>query len=271
VVTAGRALTCRGCYGAFLGREIDGSEPEAIVRAVAEEVEAGATVIKLMLTGGVDFATGRVGQPHFDADQVRATVGAAHARGATVAAHANGAAAVRLAAEAGVDSVEHGILAGERELSLLAERGTRWVPTLTPLFRLQGTPAWPKLPALLAAHMTAVGRGRDLGVAIVAGTDSGSPGVAHNSIATELWLLAQAGLRPDEVAASATHEAARLLGLSDGYGTLSPGAHTDMSWFSRDPFAGLDGPDPVDGPVLPALGWVREGWLGDGSPGFNVL
>ena len=269
VVTAGRALTRRGCYGAFLGREID--TLEAGVRAVAEEIEAGATVIKLMLTGSVDFATGRVGRPHFDAGEVRALVAAAHVRGATVAAHANGAEAVGLAVEAGVDSVEHGILVGDRELSLLAERGTRWVPTLTPLYLLQGTAAWPQLPALFAAHMTAVARGRDLGVTIVAGTDSGSPGVAHNAIAVELRLLARAGLGPQEVAASTTAQAARLLGLSDGYGTLAAGARTDLVWFSRDPFVCRGEADSTAEPALPALGWVREGRLGVGAAGFKLL
>ena len=238
---------------------------------MADEVEAGATVIKLVLTGSVDFATGRVGPPHFEAGEVRDMVAAAHGLGATVAAHANGEAAIRLAAEAGVDSVEHGILAGERELLVLAERGTRWVPTLTPLSLLQSTGRWPELPALFAAHMRAVARGCDLGVTVVAGTDSGSPGVAHNSIATELRLLAQAGLKPADVAASATNRAALLLGLSDGYGTLATGARTDLAWFSHDPFTGSHENDRAGASTVSALGWVRGGRAFVGTPSFSAL
>ncbi len=269
VVTAGRALTRRDRYGGFLGRGIhSGAEGP---RAVTEEVDAGATVIKLILTGSVDFATGRVGDPHFEAADVRAMVAAAHSLGATVAAHANGPAAIRLAVEAGVDSVEHGILMDDRALALMAERGTRWVPTLTPLSLLQSAERWPGLPALFAAHVDTVVRGRDLGVAIVAGTDSGSPGVAHNSIATELRLLARAGLSPEEVAATTTSRAAPLLGLPEGYGTLAPGARTDLAWFACDPFVGSGGRDPSGASAIAALGWVRDGRLSVGAGGFNLL
>ena len=251
VVTAGRALTRKGRYGNFLGRGIDAGE--SATRALAEEAAAGARVIKLMLSGSVDFATGTVGPAHFESAEVRELVDAARALGVRVAAHANGPSAVRLAAEAGVDSIEHGILAGEAELELMAAAGVCWVPTLTPLHNLLGQGRWAVLPRVFEDHLDAVARGRELGVAIVAGTDSGSPGVPHSSLGTELALLGRAGLSPAERAGAATAAAARLLGLASGYGTLAVGSRTDLVWFARDPFA-ID--DPV--PTVP-LGWVRAG------------
>lgn len=43
--------------------------------------------------------------------------------------HANGQEAVRVALEAGRDSIEHGHFMGNDNLSKMAEKGIIWVPT----------------------------------------------------------------------------------------------------------------------------------------------
>ena len=53
-------------------------------------------------------------------------------------AHANGAEVVRSAAEAGVDSVEHGAYLDGEALHAMAENGTVWVPTLSTIGNLRG-------------------------------------------------------------------------------------------------------------------------------------
>lgn len=234
VVSAGRALTRKGGYGAFLGVAV--SDRAELLAAARAEVGRGAATLKVILSGMVDFVAGTVGKPHFDREDLRELVALARHAGVPVAAHANGTEAIGIAVAEGVDSLEHGILISEAELSAMAAVGTRWVPTLTPLYNLRGDPRWPRLAEIFERHLEAVARGRELGVTLVAGSDAGGPGVPHGSLHTEVTLLRRAGLSPPELRRAATSAAADLLGLSGGYGRLEVGAHTDLAWFAEDPF-----------------------------------
>lgn len=255
-VSAGRALAPAGRYGTFLGREVP--RGASLGRLVEEEVARGARVVKLILSGSVDFARGTAEGPYFTAGELAEAVAAASSLGVRVACHANGSEAIRLAAAAGAVSVEHGILAGDDDLRALAAAGTVWVPTLTPLHNLCGDPRWPELAAIFADHLAAVARGRELGVPLVAGTDAGSPGVPHPSLATEVALLTEAGLSGPDLLAAVTWRAAALLGLQGGYGRLHPGARTDLVWFAGDPLA--------EATFRAGEGWRPAGMVRAGMP-----
>lgn len=236
IVWSGGALTRLGRYGGFLGTALGPNDD--LAAAVRGQVTAGAGVVKVILTGSVDFERGVADPPHFASAELRLMIDVAHSLGIPVAVHANGAAAVRMAAKAGVDSVEHGILADERALEALAASGCVWTPTLTPLHALAGTGRWPSLPRIMSAHEEMVARGDAVRVRIAAGTDAGSPGVPHGSLLTEVALLRRAGLSPAAARDAATSVGADLLGLPGGYGRLAVGPVTDLVWFERDPFAG---------------------------------
>jgi imidazolonepropionase-like amidohydrolase len=261
VVSAGRALTRKGGYGAFLGVAV--SDRAELLAAAQVEVGRGAATLKVIVSGVVDFAAGTVGAPYFDKEDLRELVAYAGHAGVPVAAHANGAEAIGMAVAAGVDSVEHGILVSEAELLAMAAAGTRWVPTLTPLHNLRGDPRWPRVAEIFGRHLEAVARGRELGVTLVAGSDAGSPRVPHGSLHVEVGLLRLAGLSGPEVRRAATSAAAELLALGSGYGRLEVGARTDLVWFAEDPF--LDAPDARPG----ALG-VVTGAAGIGFPAAVV-
>jgi len=239
VVSAGRALTRKGGYGAFLGVAV--SDRAGLLAAAQAEIGRGAATLKVIVSGVVDFASATVGPPHFDAEDLRELVAVARQAGVPVAAHANGPEAIGIAVAAGVDSVEHGILISEAALLAMAAAGTRWVPTLTPLYNLRADPRWPRLAEIFERHLEVVARGRELGVILVAGSDAGSPGVPHVSLHTEISLLRHAGLSPPELRRAATGAAAELLGFGDGYGRLEVGACTDLVWFAEDPFEALGG------------------------------
>ena len=234
VVSAGRALTRKGGYGAFLGVAV--SDRAGLLAAAQAEIGRGAATLKVIVSGVVDFASATVGPPHFDAEDLRELVAVARQAGVPVAAHANGPEAIGIAVAAGVDSVEHGILISEAALLAMAAAGTRWVPTLTPLYNLRADPRWPRLAEIFERHLEVVARGRELGVILVAGSDAGSPGVPHVSLHTEISLLRHAGLSPPELRRAATGAAAELLRFGDGYGRLEVGACTDLVWFAEDPF-----------------------------------
>lgn len=74
------------------------------------------------------------------------------------------------------------------------------------------------------------------GVPIVAGTDAGVSGVVWGfSLHDELALLAQAGLTPEEVLASATRLPATWLGMASEVGTVEVGKLADLVLLDANP------------------------------------
>ena len=90
-------------------------------RAVREQAGRGADWIKLY----ADYRIGSDGsaQPTFTADELKAIVEAAHLSGRPVAAHAASDKGMRMAIEAGVDTIEHGYAGSEATFRLMRERG----------------------------------------------------------------------------------------------------------------------------------------------------
>jgi imidazolonepropionase-like amidohydrolase len=69
-----------------------------------------------------------------------------------------------------------------------------------------------------------MGRARELGVRLAAGTDAGSFGVRHGvALAEDLKLIIEAGFSVEEAIGCATSAGARLLGLDHELGRLAPG------------------------------------------------
>ena len=129
------AIHRAGRYGKIVGRAFsDWKEYCALVREVRR---AGGDFIKIMTTGILDFATkGHVTSEPLSREEVFAMTAAAHDAGLSVMAHVNGAQAVMDAAEAGVDSVEHGNFQNEESICCMAEHATIWVPTIVTVLNL---------------------------------------------------------------------------------------------------------------------------------------
>src|SRR5919204_810170 len=118
--------------------------------------------------------------PAFDADEMRALVDEAHAQGRKVMCHALGGSGLRLALEAGVDSIEHGCYLDEDPelIPMMAERRTFFVPTLT-VYTYHSESKAPHVRersrALREHHHASIQRARAAGVRVVAGTDARGP------------------------------------------------------------------------------------------------
>jgi len=154
-----------------------------------------------------------------------------------------GLAGARLAVNAGVDTVEHG-LSLHREPALLdamAAAGIVLVPTLSTFHDLAERFTGEFAPALVEqakrqleeAYATLVAA-RAAGVKLAMGHDSGPPG--DNAI--ELVRMVEGGLSPIEGIAAATAGSARALGLADA-GTITPGAIADLLVIDGDPLADI--------------------------------
>ena len=93
-----------------------------------------------MISGLMDFDRfGVLTEEGLDPKEIRELIHIAHDEGMAVSAHCNGAKTAIAAAEAGLDSVEHGAYLNDEALAAMTEAGTGWVPTLSTIGNLRGT------------------------------------------------------------------------------------------------------------------------------------
>ncbi len=97
--------------------------PAEVTRAVREVLRTGATQLKLMAGGGVASNFDPIETLQYTPEELRAAVTAAANYGTYVAVHAYTDAAIRQALEAGVMSIDHGMLIEEPTMRLLKEKG----------------------------------------------------------------------------------------------------------------------------------------------------
>ncbi len=181
-----------GHYGAFIGKKYENfREYAALVRQAREE---GADFIKIMISGLMDFDRfGVLTEEGLPREEIRELIHIAHGEGFSVMAHANGARTVEAAAEAGVDSVDHGAYLDEEALLAMKENGTVWVPTLSTVgnLRSKGRFSEADVRKILESAMENVTAFARMGGLLAPGTDAGAWAVPHGSL-TEFALLEEA-------------------------------------------------------------------------------
>lgn len=230
VLASGQAIRRRGEYGSFLG---PGLTPAELETAVDHLAALQVDQIKVLVSGIVSFQTyRRVGGIQFSAGELARIVRRARHQGLKVMAHASGDGAVRLAVEAGVDSIEHGYFAGEETLARMAARGIVWIPTVVPVaaqlkenLRAQYSPQEREVIERTYRHqLHLLGLARRLGVKLGVGTDAGATGVPHGrGYLDELLLYHAAGLSSAEILLAATAGGAAVLGRESQLGVIAPG------------------------------------------------
>jgi imidazolonepropionase-like amidohydrolase len=218
VITAGRALSKRGGYGAFLGTPV-GTRQE-IAAEILKLRNDGADIIKIITSGVVSFELpGTVTAGGFGADDVLFIVAEAGKHGLAVMAHANGEAAIRAAAEAGVRSIEHGFFMTEAALESIAKRKVFWVPTAGALRRAaERAEARTKSLAFIQQevdrHLVMLGKAFRAGVPLAVGTDCVLPDSHYRGYYDdELALFRAADIPADTVERIACEGGRALLQL----------------------------------------------------------
>ena len=186
-----------GHYGAFIGLTWENfREYHNLVVRLRDE---GANFIKIMISGLMDFDHfGVLTEEGLPAAEIRELIHIAHEEGMAVMSHCNGARTAQAAAEAGVDSIDHGAYLDDDALAAMEENGTVWVPTLSTIGNLLGKGRFPdrEVQPILESALANLERYKGL---VASGTDAGAWAVPHGSL-TEFSLLESAlGDRCDEV------------------------------------------------------------------------
>ena len=220
--------------------------PDGVVGSLADVrpvvrriVRAGADVIKCATTGGASSRPGHGPRDGaFNLDEMQALTDEAHALDRRVMCHALGGRGLRIAIEAGADSIEHGCYLDEEPelLDMMAERGIFFVPTFA-VYEYHRKSALPyvreRAHQLQKHHVESLRRAFAAGVKIAAGTDAGGHG--HPSNAMEIACLFKAGLTPLQALRAATGWAAECLGLECDLGTVEKGKLADLIVVAGDP------------------------------------
>ena len=186
------SLYKKGHYGGIIGLPFENEREFADL--VRKNREKGADFIKIMISGLMDFDRfGVLTEAGLEAGEIRELIHIAHEEGMAVSVHGNGARNVTAAAEAGVDSVEHGAYLDAETLHAMREAGTVWVPTVSTIGNLRGKGRFDEaaVEKILESALENVACFAALGGLIAPGTDAGAWQVPH-SILSEFALLREA-------------------------------------------------------------------------------
>lgn len=247
IFTAGQALTATGGHG--LGSHaVEADGVTEFRRHAREQIEHGADVIKLMISGGVSDPHDGLDHMEMAEDELRAAIQVAHSWGRPVAGHLGGADVTSRAIDLGVDSVEHGYALTEPVAAKMSERATWYVPTMLvtrgrEYFERIEAPSWliGRLEGATERHREAVGHAIAHSVRVLVGTDflPSEPFDETTATIREIELLVEAGLPASEALAGATFLAAECLGQDRSLGFLSSGGSADVIATAGNPAADI--------------------------------
>jgi imidazolonepropionase-like amidohydrolase len=217
--------------------------PEDIRTFVRKQKQAGADVIKIFASQSIRQGGGMT----LSAEQLTAACDEAKRQGLRAVVHAYKD-AVRAATLAGCTQIEHGTLASDDDLKLMAERGTYLDPQaglvienyLLNKERYLGTPGYTAegfaaMEHILPMNHDLVRRASKIaGLKMVFGTDAVAG--AHGRNAEEfIDRVRDSGVDPMAAMVSANSLGAEALGLAGEIGSIAPGITADIIALDGDP------------------------------------
>ena len=236
------------------GGEADGV-PE-VMRAVRQQIAAGADVIKMYGSTGSDQDV--TGFQTFTFEEMKAAVDITHQYGKRIAIHSYGPDGARDAVRAGADSVEHATDMDDATIAMMASRKTFYVPTIDHNryyveFRDQygyGPEVAERLNAYIARNLETARRAHKAGVRFAMGSDAVFTGFGQNT--RELAWFLKAGMTPAQALETATKHGAELLGMEKSLGAIAPGFYADIVAVEGDPLSDIN-------VVISNVRWVMKG------------
>ena len=249
----------------FWGVLADG--PDECRKWVRRILREGADQIKFWASGGDNWAHDRNTDVHYTIEEMRAICEEAHmVEGTLVCCHAENRKAIRMALDAGADTIEHGEDLDEELASRMAAEGKILVPTLGLLVNwftemmATGEEASDIIRPEVFLHRTADDQAdeayqqsvvdniirsfnlaRERGVKIALGSDTVyEPLTEYGEFSIrELGTLVSLGMSLPEAIRAATAVSAEALGMSHRLGTLEKGKAADILVLTGNPYDGV--------------------------------
>ena len=243
---AGSVVTMTGGHGWPIGREADGVDETR--KAAREQLKKGADVVKIMATGGVMTSGVEPGSPQLSMEEMKAAVEEAHKAGKKTASHAQGTIGIKNAINAGIDSIEHGLILDDEAVDMMYENNTFLVPTLLAPYMIveKGVEAgikkdsYEKAVSVMDSHIKSFKMSYKKGVKIAMGTDAGTPYNSHDMSWFELKLMIEHGMKPMDVIVASTRNSAELLDILNDYGTIEKGKFADFLVLDENPLENIE-------------------------------
>jgi imidazolonepropionase-like amidohydrolase len=202
---------------------------DEMVKAIRENIHYGATVIKIVVDDQKYI---------YSVDDIRFMVEETHRAGLKLAAHCWTQAGAHNAAEAGVDSIEHGQMMTNDDLQLAKKNHVVLVGTDFTEIAARET----GFPELHKVFVDRLKRAYQIGVTMAFGTDVINivPGETRGTQASEYvnsW--AEAGVPTKDTLQAMTINAARLLGVDRERGAIRPGLAADIIAMPGNPLENI--------------------------------
>ncbi len=215
----------------------------AVQQKVRQNIKYGADVIKICATGGVLSKGDNLQASQYTLEEMQAIAADAPRLGLKVAAHAHGAQGIAWAAEAGIDSIEHGSFIDDAGIAEMKKHGTYLVPTLyledwiienghLPIYYQQ------KMKDAIAVAKPNIRKAYQAGVKIALGTDAAVYPHGLNGHELEVYVR-DLGMTPLAALQSATLNTADLMGWSAKAGSLDAGKWADIIAVDGNPLENI--------------------------------
>lgn len=195
--------------------------PWEVRRKVRENRKYGVDLIKYCATGGVMSKNTNVNNRQYTLEEMKAIVDEAHTLGLKVAAHAHGLEGIRMAINAGVDSIEHSSLIDQETIDLAIVNSVFLSMDIYVSDYILGEGAKNGIPEYSLEKERTVGRKQrenfkmavKSGAKMVFGTDAGI--FPHGKNARQFKYMVKWGMTPIESIQAATINTAELFGLNN--------------------------------------------------------
>jgi len=219
------------------------TDDDGLKDAALAQLDLGTDLVKIYMD-----APGGAKESPFSVTALKAATDAVHARGAKVACHSGYLDGARVAALAGVDSIEHGMELDDDIARTMKKNNVTLTSTLsifaswetfartTAIERFTTEEGRRRIANRKEGAYAAVAAARRAGVRIATGSDFGGGSVRAGQLAWEVELLVAAGSTPREALVAATRAGGELLG-DDHAGRIEKGMPADLVLIHGDPLS----------------------------------
>ncbi|WP_067683080.1 metal-dependent hydrolase family protein [Nocardia miyunensis] len=226
--------------------------PEEMRKAVRRNVELGADLVKLSMSGEEITGNQHAEDNYFSDEETLAATTEAHRRGLRVCSHARSGESVKMSLRSGVDIIYHASFVDEEGLDMLAAKkdeifvapGINWlVATLHDAADFGYPPEAAEAAGYkyeLECAIDGLKKMKSRGIRILPGGDYGFAWTPHGTYARDLQHFVELlDFTPKEALLSATALGGQIMRRPDELGQIKPGFLADMILVDGDPLTDI--------------------------------